>query len=198
MPSFNEPEVRSWGFTWRLFYFMELINFYPFFYKGNRTNIMASRCGKICRIQVDWLNSKFGKHKRKFGEVDYENLIPSGSGYYRIKVQIQNVGGKSFTIHQIIASVFLNHNIDGSKLVVDHIDSNIKNNSVDNLRVITIRENCSKEKTLKRKYPVGVYYIEKRNCFVSFIRIKDKKVYLGSFKDSVLASQAYQNALKNL
>jgi len=27
MPSFNEPEVRSWGFTWRLFYFMEFI--YP-------------------------------------------------------------------------------------------------------------------------------------------------------------------------
>lgn len=99
-------------------------------------------------------------------------------------------------VHKLVAMAFLDHKPDGYKLVVDHINSNGFDNNLENLRIITQRENCSKEKTLKSTLPVGVS--KKRNKFQSRIKINDKYLYLGSFNTPEEASNAYQKELAKI
>ena len=57
-------------------------------------------------------------------------------------------------IHRLVAEAFLDENLSTSGLVVDHIDTNRKNNSKENLRVVTYAEN--KWYSLKSTFPEQV------------------------------------------
>lgn len=172
---------------------MKNLNWYPFYYNGLETNIEATKCGKIRRIKVDWTKS----NSIKLGEIDFLKL-KLNNGYRCIGVQVRNIKAKKLLVHQIIASIFLNHQIDGLKLVIDHINSIKIDNRIDNLRIISNRENISKELAIKSGLPTGVSVIKNKNRFKSEIFINGEKIYLGCFKDINTASQAYQNALNNL
>lgn len=87
---------------------------------------------------------------------------------------------------------------NGSKMVVDHKDSDETNNHPDNLRLITHRENCSKEKTIKSRLPVGVYWAKEKRKYAAQITINRKRMALGRYKSIEEASNAYQKALKEL
>lgn len=50
----------------------------------------------------------------------------------------------SFLVHRLLAFVYLNLESLGSELEVDHKDSNINNNSIDNLQVLTKEEHLIK------------------------------------------------------
>lgn len=113
-------------------------------------------------------------------------------GYYFVGLSI-NGKCKPYLTHQLVAMAFLNHKPDKSKIVVDHIN-NIKNdNRLENLQVISQRENCSKDK----KGIVGVCEI-KKNYFRSQIRINNKLIYLINTKDEELAALYYKIALENI
>jgi len=105
---------------------------------------------------------------------------------------------KTFTIHQLVARVFLNHTPCGLKLVVNHKDSNKINNNVENLEIITNRQNCSIEKTLKSssKYP-GVSWRKKEKKWYASIFIDNKIKYLGFFETEYEAACKYNEILKN-
>jgi hypothetical protein len=101
-------------------------------------------------------------------------------------------------VHQLVAITFLGHKIDGHKLVIDHINNNPLDNRVDNLQIITNRENVSKDiKNASSKY-TGVYWHKKANKWMSLIQINKKSNYLGLFKTEEEASLCYQNKLKEL
>jgi hypothetical protein len=172
---------------------MEKLEWHPFYYNGLATNIEATKCGRIRRIKVGWTKSK----SIKLGEIDFSKL-KLNEGYQCIGVQVEIIKAKKLLVHQIIASVFLNHQINGLKFVIDHINSIKTDNRIDNLRIITNRENVSKELAIKSGLPTGVSFIKNKNRFKTQIYINGKRIYLGCFKDSILASQAYQNALINL
>jgi hypothetical protein len=173
---------------------MKNLEWHPFYYNGLETNIEATKCGRIRRIQVDWMKY----NKNNLIEVDFSKIKLDKNGYKFLKIQIKGNISRSIFVHQIIAVIFLNHKINGNNLVVDHINSIKTDNRLENLRVVTQRENSSKEVSIKSGLPTGVYYTKKTNRFQSQIKVKGKKIYLGSFKDLNLASKAYQNALKNL
>jgi hypothetical protein len=176
---------------------MEETKWYPVFYNGIETNIEVTECGRVRRVEVDWYGNGKGSYKIEHGEVDF-NKLKLAKGYKIVATQVKNSKQKSLKVHQLIASVFYNYVWQGHKLVVDHIDSNPLNNNKDNLRVITNRENCSKEKTLKSGLPVGVYFNKQNKKYISMIYINKKREYLGSFNTPEEASKAYQKALVSI
>lgn len=50
---------------------------------------------------------------------------------------------KTVRNHQMVAIVFLGHNLDNPQVTVNHKDFNSKNNYKDNLEIISLRENSS-------------------------------------------------------
>jgi len=172
---------------------MENLEWHPFYYNGLATNIEATKCGKIRRIQSDWM-----KRKRKYlSELDFSKIKLNIDGYKKITIQTE-IGSKTLLVHQIIAVIFLNHRINGNTFVIDHINSIKTDNRLENLRIVTNRENVSKERLIKSGSFTGVHFVKKTNRFKSQINIKGKSIYLGCYNNAELASQAYQNALKNL
>lgn len=119
-------------------------------------------------------------------------------GYIRYSL-CKNNKQKTFRAHQLVAMVFLNHTPNGYEKVVDHIDNNKLNNHVDNLQIITSRENTSKDRkkhnSTSSKY-VGVSFNKRSNNYQGFIRINGKNIYLGSFEKEYDAHLVYQKALE--
>lgn len=106
---------------------------------------------------------------------------------------------KNEKVHQLVAIAFLNHTPCKYKLVVNHIDLNRQNNCVDNLEIVTARENCNKKHIKSKSQYVGVtwFNLGKKNWRAKIV-INKKSVTLGYFKTEIEAHNAYQNALKNI
>tara|TARA_R110000765_G_scaffold374726_1_gene465302 strand:- start:11 stop:469 length:459 start_codon:yes stop_codon:yes gene_type:complete len=100
---------------------------------------------------------------------------------------------KKYYIHQLVAMAFLNHKPCGLNLVVDHIDNNPLNNRLDNLQLISQRENSSKDKT-----DVGISWNKRRNKWRVSIKINGKQKNLGRYVEKQDALNAYQNALNKI
>ena len=66
-------------------------------------------------------------------------LKPRKGRYYNLKLR-SNGNHKTYNVHFLVAQQFLNH-IPKKGMVIDHIDKNELNNKVENLRIITHREN---------------------------------------------------------
>lgn len=121
----------------------------------------------------------------------------SGDGYYTVGLSMNN---KTHTkkIHNLIATSFLNHYTCGHNIVIDHINNNPLDNRLENLQLITNRENLSKDKNKGSSKYTGVSWKKKNKKWQSAIRINSKKVYLGLFTCELEASEAYQNKLKEI
>jgi len=105
---------------------------------------------------------------------------------------------KSMNVHQLVAVAFLNHTINGHKLVVDHINDNKLDNTLENLQIVTQRENAYKTQGKGTSIYKGVYWNKNHKRWYSRIAINGKEKYLGSFIDELKASEAYQNKLKEI
>ena len=116
-------------------------------------------------------------------------------GYYLTTLTKNN---KSITksVHSLVAMAFLDHTPNGNKIVVDHIDNNKKNNRLENLQIITHRENVSKDKKNKTSKYTGVSWDKVKNKWRSAIRLNEKNIYLGMFESEERASDTYQNKIK--
>lgn len=112
------------------------------------------------------------------------------AGYMSIKIS-----GINYSVHRLMAATYLNHNKRGYNTVVDHINGVKNDNRLENLRIISNRENVSKERNTKSKYP-GVSPMN--GGFMSQIRIKGKLKYLGTFDTEQLAYGAYIHELSYL
>tara|TARA_R110000868_G_scaffold200345_6_gene447705 strand:+ start:480 stop:959 length:480 start_codon:yes stop_codon:yes gene_type:complete len=100
-------------------------------------------------------------------------------GYYRVDLCSDKHIRKTIKIHQLVGMAYLNHNLENSDYVIDHIDSNINNNYLHNLQRITRIQNCRK-KNVKRKngLPSGVYFTGKHyfcNIVINGVRIRFNK-----------------------
>lgn len=70
-------------------------------------------------------------------------------GYYAVDIMTANYKRRTMKIHQLMAITFLNHKTNGYKKVVDHIDENKLNNNLNNLQVLTHKENINKSFAIK-------------------------------------------------
>lgn len=76
----------------------------------------------------------------------FMNPTLSNRGYLRINAVNDEGVSKTKAVHQLMAISFLGHKPNGLSAVVDHIDNNAVNNRLENLQLVSIRENSSKDK----------------------------------------------------
>lgn len=86
----------------------------------------------------------------------------NSTSYPRLSLYCKNIHCKTFKVHILLAKKFIFNDDPNKKIYVDHIDRNINNYSLENLRWVTASENnINRDNGLKRK-----------NCF--YIKRKEK------------------------
>jgi len=140
----------------------------------------------IGRVKSLW----FGKERILKGGVSV--------GYKKVQLTRYSIN-KTFRVHQLVAMAFLGHNPNGHSIVIDHIDNDRLNNKLDNLQIISNRENIVKNNKKGRSSFVGVSYQSKRKAkWRARIQVNGKRKILGHFNSELEANEAYQKALKEL
>lgn len=86
---------------------------------------------------------------------------------------------------------------DPGEFYIDHISRDIRDNRIENLRLVTHRQNHHNRGD-HGDWPVGVSYSKQKRKFRADIRVFDKKQFLGYFQTPGLASAAYQKAYAEL
>lgn len=128
-----------------------------------------------------------------------ESVLKAGlsKGYFQIVLH-NNGLRKTKPIHQLVSECFLNHTPSGYNLVINHINHIRTDNRVENLEIVTNRENTNRKHLKSTSEFVGVFWDKQRKKWRSKIRIGGKLKYLGSFNNEIEASQAYQKTLNNI
>jgi hypothetical protein len=164
------------------------MEWHPFYYKGEETNIEVNKLGEVRRVYKDWV---IRNHKR-------QNIKRVCSrGYIKVAfVCKKRLPFREMHLHKIMGVVFLNHNICGLEFVIDHIDMNKLNNCIDNLRVVTQRENSANRRDAS-KYGTGVVKT-KSNKYIATITYNKKLTYLKTYNTPDEAFQSYTQAKKQI
>jgi len=142
-------------------------------------NYMVSNLGEILSLNT---NKKMSLHVDRYGY---------------LKINLSNKGtSKTKSVHQLVAMAFLNLTPDGTmNFVVNHIDCNKMNNNVNNLEVVSCRENINHSLKLKNKKcnTLGVN-MGKDGKFFTCISYNNKDYYLGRQINEAIAGEIYNKA----
>lgn len=141
----------------------------------------ASDCGKIKSLK------KAGKEKI------LSQWFHKKSGYYYVTL---SGGGKrgNFSVHSLVAMAFLGHIPCGFESEVDHINEIKTDNRLENLQILTHRENISRSKKNTTSKYRGVSWDKNTKKWYSKIRFEKRNVSLGFFDKEEDAHIAYENA----
>ena len=127
--------------------------------------------------------------KRKGWKI-VENINNTSDGYNRI-----SINKKMIRRHRIIAYCFLElQNIVGTNKgidLIDHIDGDKLNNSVENLRITNGNGNQHNRKNTK-----GYTFRKRINKYEASIEVNRKTIYLGYFDTKEEAHNAYLKSKK--
>ena len=132
----------------------------------------------------------FGKEKILKNKINKD-------GYFYVGLSDKGIR-KHIRVHQIVAMAFLNHKRCGFKWVVNHINFNKSDNRVENLEIVTNRENCNKKHIESSSKYVGVHWQKNRNKWVAMIQINGFRKNIGRFTNEYDAHLAYQNEFNKL
>ena len=120
--------------------------------------------------------------------VEMKGCVHKSTGYRVVKINY-----KTYLYHRVV--YFLHNNdwdIHNSSMdnMIDHIDRNPLNNSIENLRVVTNQENQWNKKDAKG------YYLDKWGKYHAQIYVNCKKKHIGYFVSEEDAHNAYLLAKK--
>ena len=121
----------------------------------------------------------------------------NGLPYHRVTL-CQNGHTKRFMVSRLVARLFVANPMN--KPQVDHIDGDISDDRVENLRIVTQRANTSTcfrsdEDSLSSEY-AGVYWNKNTSKWMARIYHEGVRLYLGLFKTELEAHNAYQKYIK--
>lgn len=103
---------------------------------------------------------------------------------------------KIFKVHQLVAIAFLNHKPNGFNLVVNHKDFNKTNNNVNNLEIVTMRENTNQKHLKSTSKYIGVSWNKAAKKWKCELTFNKKRKYLGYFENEYEAHLAYVKFIK--
>lgn len=146
-------------------------------------NYEISNLGRVRSI-------KKGKEKILKGGID-------NNGYHHITL-CKNGKVKTITIHKLVAIAFLNHIPNGFEKVVNHINFIKTDNRLENLEIVTTRENTNLKHLKSSSEFVGVYWCRRYKKWRSQIVINGKQRHLGYFINEAEAGEMYEIALANI
>jgi hypothetical protein len=114
--------------------------------------------------------------------------ISDKDGYLRLGLyDVKNIRSQQ-RVHRLVAIAFIDN--PDNKTLIDHIDRNVKNNNINNLRWATNQENCRNRKLdCRNKLGFkGIVYRKKKNKYEANINGK----YIGLFETIEEAIKARQ------
>lgn len=114
-----------------------------------------------------------------------------GKQYLAVSLNI-NGKAKQFKIHQLVAMAFLNHTPCGYTLIVDHINDDKFDNRLENLQIITQRENAYKTQGKYSSQYKGVSWSKTCKKWRARVRNKGLEIVLGYFKNEIDAKLEYE------
>ena len=123
---------------------------------------------------------------------------PSNSNGYSTVVLCREDFRENKTVHQLVAMSFLNHKPKKHKLVVNHINFIRNDNRVENLEIVTQRENSNRKHCKSTSKYVGVSWCKTYEKWLAKIIINRKRTCLGYHHNEIDAHNAYQDKLKQL
>lgn len=105
---------------------------------------------------------------------------------------------KLYMIHDLVLQSFVGDKPDN--ITVDHIDMNPKNNRLENIEYVSMRENISRARKKRGNHSskfTGVSWNKDREMWSAFIFINGKNKNIGCFKNELEAKEAYDKALED-
>lgn len=144
------------------------------------------------KYAVDAAGNVWSLNYRRTGKAKKLKQIKNTTGYYQ--VILWNKGKyKHFLVSRLVAQAYLDGYSDD--LEVDHIDRDITNNSVQNLRVVNHQHNHF------NKGAKGYSKVVRKNGdekYVARIVLNGKNIYLGLYDSASHAEAAYAEAKSKL
>lgn len=144
--------------------------------------------------------SNFGRVKsviKRYGNMDIIlKLSKMITGYYFASLS-KHGKQKSIKISKLVWDHFGDRK-QTDKLVIDHIDGSRTNDRIDNLQLLTNRENISKGYKAKKTSSIYTGVDRNHNKWRAAISINGKRNHLGLFINEYDAHLAYQAALRNI
>jgi hypothetical protein len=140
--------------------------------------------------------------KRSDGKVKSfrERILKPGTnkqGY--LTVALSKYGKpKTKQVHQLVAIAFLNHKPNGHTLVVNHINFNKTDNRLENLEIVTTRENSNKKHLNSKSKYTGVYWHKPSKKWYTQITINGKLKHLGFYNNEHIAGVRFQLELAKI
>lgn len=116
------------------------------------------------------------------------------NGYYSVVVCKDGIK-KHKTIHSLVVESFIDKDYVLKGLVANHKNFKKDNNFLENLEIVTIRENSNKKHLQSSSKYTGVHKQKSCKSFYSSIVINGSLKYLGSFDTEKEASEYYEAAL---
>ena len=143
--------------------------------------------------------SNLGRVKSlKWNKEKILNDVIDKKGYLAYSLFKNNIR-KTAKGHQLVAMAFLNYIPNGKMdLVVDHINNVKTDNRLENLQIVSNRENISKDKKNCTSIYTGVSWHKATNKWRATIKTKYKQTYVGLFECEYEAHLEYQKALDEI
>ena len=143
---------------------MSAINFKDFLYYDESSPTRL-------RWLVDiWVGKNF--NRKAISKGDPAGCLNKVNGYYQVRLK-----RRTFRIHRLILVLF-NQPISNGK-VVDHIDGNKLNNSISNLRIVSLEENAKNRITIESN--TGIPYLHKTRTRYQVALVLNNQRYTKTF-----------------
>jgi len=166
--------------------------------KGYEELYSVSNYGYVISEAKQWASGKNNKRICKKSATILK-LHPNLGGYL---IVLLHKGGKikGINLSCLVYDHFGIGKRNGMDINVDHKDENKLNNRIDNLQLLTMRENTSKRSKRKPKSSkyTGVCFHKRDKVWSASIFINKKQKYLGTFNSEYNAHLSYQKAIGEL